>query len=149
MGFAKNDDMSFVHVSNGCGSAHPPNCLPGKCLTVENILDVNMCWECTSSEFIIDPDFTPPARCRCRSNVKIPGSDHWGWWKCTTQKKGRKTNGYCVCRDGYTFNSDGRCIPCESSTTEDESELASVNKKLKQTNKALLEALQHLEENEV
>jgi len=37
----------------------------------------------------------------------------------------------------------------KSSTTEDESELASVNKKLKQTNKALIEALRHLEENQV
>eukprot|EP00493_Phyllostaurus_siculus_P008032 UN08126 len=82
----------------------------------------------------------------CESHTNIPGSHDW--FTCWGKHGVYTCGGYCCCEEGYTFDDNGVCNECESSTTEYESELASVNKKLKQTNKALIEALQHLEENQ-
>jgi len=139
---AESDDLDIIWLQNGCGYDNPPNCLPNHCLETDP-----QCWTCTSPEYVIDPDFTPPERCTmCESHTNIPGSHDWltCWWKHGVYTCG----GYCCCEEGYTFDDNGVCNECESSTTEYESELASVNKKLKQTNKALIEALQHLEENQ-
>jgi len=141
--YAESDDTNYEWQQNGCGYEIPPNCLPSKCHE-----DDPMCWTCTSPEFTIDHNFTPPERCtRCQSHLEIFGSQDW--FTCMFKTGVYKCGGYCCCEEGYEADSNGVCNRCESSTTEDESELASVNMKLKQTNKALIEALEHLEESQV
>jgi len=149
--YAESDDLTHERQQNGCGYEIAPNCVPGYCHE-----DDVMCWTCTSPEYEIDQSFTPPERCtRCQSHVQIYGSQDW--FTCMFKTGVYKCGGYCCCEDGYEPDSNGVCNPCESSATEDESELASVNMnelasvnmKLKETNKALSEALQHLEESQV
>jgi len=149
--YAESDDLTHERQQNGCGYEIAPNCVPGYCHE-----DDVMCWTCTSPEYEIDQSFTPPERCtRCQSHVQIYGSQDW--FTCMFKTGVYKCGGYCCCEDGYEPDSNGVCNPCESSATEDESELASVNMneltsvnmKLKETNKALIEALQHLEESQV
>jgi len=141
--YAESEDSSTEWPQNGCGYDIAPNCLPTKCHE-----DDPMCWTCTSPEFKIDPSFTPPERCtRCQSREPIFGSQDW--FTCKFKTGVYKCGGYCCCKEGYEPDDNGVCNRCESSTTEDESELASVNMKLKRTNKALIEALEHLAESEV
>lgn len=62
---ATSQHVDAAIIVSGCGYDVGPNCMPGHCLQTDE-----MCWTCTSDEWVLDPDFVPPT-CEAEAQTRL------------------------------------------------------------------------------